>query len=230
MKNRIKSAFIVLFTFAMIMSYGQNVRNVDQFNKISVSTSVKVKLIKSDKQKIEFKMITGDEEDLVTKVKNNKLFIKIKSGVLSWSSKSKASVIVYYTDLNEIDVSAGASVKAEELIRTDKMNVEVSSGANADLEIEAERIVAEVSSGAKIVLEGSAESGDFEASSGATLNASKMICDNVSADVSSGARIDVHVNKKLRADASSGGSIRYKGDVEYTDTDSGWSGQIKRMN
>ena len=229
MKQSIKIGFIVLFSLGFVAVFGQNTRDVGAFNKISVSTSVKVKLIKANQPKVEFKMITGDEEDLITKVKNGTLTVKIKSGMLSWSSKSKASVKVYYTELNEVDVSAGASVQAEGPIVSDDMNVEVSSGASADLEIESEDIDADVSSGARLRLEGKAESGDFDASSGANLDASAMVCDNVKADVSSGARISVHVNKKLKADASSGGSIRYKGDVDHVDTDSGWSGQIKRM-
>lgn len=230
MKNLIKTSLVFLFSIGLVVAHGQITRNVDDFTKISASTNVQVKLIKSDKQKVEIKMLSGDEESLITEVNNDKLIIKIKSGIFSWNNKSKALVKVYYTQLNGVEVSAGASVKSDDLIYTENMNVEVSSGAVADLEVEAENIDAEVSSGGRITLEGNAKTGDFEASSGANLDASKMICDNVSADVSSGARIDVHVDKKLNADASSGGAIRYKGKVEYTNSDSGWSGQIKRMN
>jgi DUF4097 and DUF4098 domain-containing protein YvlB len=230
MKNLIKTSFVILISFSLSLAYGQSTRSVDYFDQISVSASVNVKLIKSDVQKVEFKMISGDEESLVTEVKNKKLIIKIKSGMFNWNNKAKASVKVYYTELNEIEASAGSSIKAEELIRCQDMDIEVSSGAVADLEIEAESIDAEVSSGGRIILEGSARNGDFEVSSGANLDASDMICDIVSADASSGGQMKIYVNKKLRADASSGGSISYKGNVEYTHTDSGWSGQIKRMN
>ena len=229
MKTLVKSTFILILVFAMNATYAQSVRNVDDFSRIKVSNSVKVKLIKSDQPKVEFKMITGDEEDLITKVKDGQLIVKLKSGKMSWSSKSKAAVKVYYTNLSGVDVNAGASVKSEELIKTEDMAVDVSSGANADLEVEAQTIDADVSSGGKIKLEGSAKSGNYDVSSGANLNAKLMICDYVDADVSSGGRMDVHANKKLNADASSGGSIRYTGDVENVDTDSGWSGQIKRM-
>lgn len=224
-----KVSLVFLFTLVFSMTIGQSTRTVDNFNKISVSSKVKVKLIKAEKQGIEFKMTSGDEEQLVTEVKNKKLIIKIKSGNFGWNGKAKASVKVYYTELNEVLVSAGASVKSDELIHTSVMDVEVSSGSVADLEVEAERIDAEVSSGGKLILEGSAEKGDYEVSSGANLDASRMICDNVTADVSSGGHLKAHVNKKLNADASSGGSIKYKGNVEYTHTDSGWSGSISRM-
>ncbi len=229
MKNIIKASFVFFVSLSFSIAYGQSVRNVDHFQKISASTSVKVKLIKSDVQKVEFKMIKGDAKNLVTKVKNKKLIIKTKSGTFNWGNNTKAAVKVYYTELDEIEASAGASIKAEELIFTEDMDVGVSSGAVIDIEVESESIDADASSGGKLLLEGSATRGDFDVSSGANLDASDMVCDNVSADASSGGHLKIHVNKKLSADASSGGSIRYKGNVEYADTDSGWSGKIKRI-
>lgn len=229
MKNLLRVSFVFLMSIGLATVYGQTTRNVDNFTKVSASTNVSVKLIKADEQKVEFKMTGGDEKSLITKVKNGKLIIKIKSGLMNWSSKAKAKVKVYYTELSEVSASAGATVKSDELIYTTDMTVDVSSGAVADLEVEAKKISADVSSGGRILLEGSADNGNFDVSSGANLDASDMICDNVTADASSGGSLKVHANKKLNADASSGGSIRYKGDVEYSNTDAGWSGEISRM-
>ena len=229
MKNVIRINLIFLFFLVFSFAYGQTTRTVGNFNKVSASSSVKVKLIKSNEQKVEFKMTRGNEEDLITEVKNNKLIIKIKSSMFNWKSNGKANVKVYYTDLNSVEASAGATVKGDELIHAEEMNVEVSSGATVDVEVEAKNIDAEVSSGARLALEGSAEYGDFEVSSGGNLNAADMICDKVSAEASSGGNLKVHANKKLKADASSGGNIRYKGSAEHTNTDSGWSGSISRM-
>ena len=108
------------------------------------------------------------------------------------------------------------------------MDIDVSSGSSADIEVIAKTIDAEASSGASLKLEGSAKKAEYDASRGSTINAKMMICDYVNADVSTGATIKAHVNKKLNAEASSGGSIRYTGDAEDNNIDKGWSGQIKR--
>jgi len=230
MKNFIRITFVFLISLSMTAANGQSTRDVDYFDKVSASTSVKVKLIKSNEQKVEFKMTRGDESSLITKVKNKKLIIKTKSKAFSWNNNAKASVKVYYTELNEVEASAGASVKAEEPIEGDDVEVSVSSGAVMDLEIESEGVDAEASSGGRLLLEGNAKNGHFEVSSGANIDASTMECDNVKAEASSGGNLKIHVNKKLNADATSGGSIRYKGDVDFIDSDSGWSGKIKRIN
>jgi len=219
----------LLFALLFTVSIDAQTREIGNFSGISASTSVSVKLVKADSPRIEYKMIKGSDSRLITKVKGNDLIVKIKSKIGSWNNSAQAKVIVYYTELDDISVSAGATVKSEEPIRAESMDVDVSSGSSADLEIIAHEIDADASSGATLKLEGSAKEGEFDASSGSTINAKNLICDYVDADVSSGATIKVHANKKLSADASSGGSIRYKGDATDTNIDKGWSGQISRM-
>lgn len=221
----------VTFIFALFLTVSLNAqtRQIGNFTGLRVSASVSVKLVKADTPSIEYKMIKGNESSLITEVKGNNLIVKIKSKIGWNNNNAKAKVIVYYTELDDISVSAGATLKSDDPIRTDDMDIDVSSGSSADIEVIAETIDADASSGATLKLEGSATKAAFDAISGATINAKLMICDYVNADVSSGASISVHANKKLNADASSGGSIRYTGDADDTRIDKGWSGQISRM-
>ena len=218
----------LLLALFISVSINAQTRQIGNFTGIKVSTSVSVKLIKADSPKIEYKMIKGDESALITEIKGNNLIIKTKSS-FGGRNNIQAKVIVYYTELNDISVSAGATVKSEDPIRTQDMDIDVSRGASADVEVIAQSIDVDASSGASLKLEGSAKKAEYDASSGSTINAKMMICDYVNADVSSGAKIKVHVNKKLNADASSGGSIRYTGDTDDASIDKGWSGQISRM-
>ncbi len=227
MKNLATTATL-LFALFLTVSINAQTRQIGNFTGIRASTNVSVKLVKSDSPSIEYKMIKGDESTLITEVKGSNLIIKTKSR-FGRNNNSKAKVIVYYTELNDISVSASATVKSDEPIITDDMDINVSSAASADIEVIAESIDIDVSSAGTLKLEGRATKADYDASSGASINAKMMICDYVSADVSSGAKVSVHVNKKLNADASSGGSIKYKGDADDTRIDKGWSGQISRM-
>jgi len=226
--NRIATSVTLLFALFLSISISAQTRQIGNFTGIKASTSVSVKLVRADSPRIEYKMIKGEDADLITEIKGNNLIIKTKSSFGGWT-KTQAKVIVYYTELNDISVSAGASLKTNDPIRTQDMDIDVSSGSSADIEVIAQSIDAEASSGATLKLEGSARKAEYDASSGSKINANMMICDYVNADVSSGARIKVHVNKKLNADASSGGSIKYTGDADDTSIDKGWSGQISRM-
>lgn len=230
MKIFIKFCLFFFITLSLNSSFAQNTRKVDYFNKVSASASVKVKLIKSDEQRVEYKMLKGDEDRLITEVKNDRLIVKIKNKAFNWNNNTKAAVKVYYTELEAVSASAGATVKAEEPITGERVDVEVSSGAVMDVEVEASKVKAEASSGSRLLIEGSAEKGAFEVSSGANIDAVTLVCDNVKAEANSGGRMKVHANKKLHAEANSGGSIRYKGNADYVDSDSGWSGKVKKIN
>ena len=227
MKHLATTTTLIIALFLTI-SLGAQTRQIGDFTGIKVSTSVSVKLVKADAPKIEYKMIKGDESSLITEVKGKNLIVKTKSKFGGYNN-AQAKVIVYYTKLDDISVSAGASVKCDDPIRAQDMDIDVSSGSSADIEVIAKTIDAEASSGASLKLEGSAKKAEYDASRGSTINAKMMICDYVNADVSTGATIKAHVNKKLNAEASSGGSIRYTGDAEDNNIDKGWSGQIKRM-
>jgi hypothetical protein len=220
------TVLLIAMTFAF-KSEAQS-RSISDFSKISISGNVGVKLIKSDTQKLDYKMIKGSESDLITEVKGENLVVKIKSDYRK-SNKSQAKVIVYYKTLSSIGVASGASLKNEETIRAENINIEVSSGANANLQIIAKNIDLEASSGATLKIKGEAEEGSFEASSGSNINAKLLICDTVNADAASGASIKVHANKALDADVGSGGRITYTGDVEDSTIGRGRSGQISRI-
>ncbi|MFT6335208.1 MAG: hypothetical protein ACI86M_000085 [Saprospiraceae bacterium] len=226
--KHITTTVTLLFVLFISISINAQTRQIGNFTGIKVSSSVSVKLVKADYPKIEYKMIKGDESALITEIKGSNLIVKIKSNFLG-SNNTQAKVIVYYTELNDISVSAGASLKSDNPIRTQNMDIDVSSGSSADVEVIAQSVDLDASTAANVKLEGSAKKAKYDASSGSTINAKMMICDYVDADVSSGAKIKAHVNKKLNADASSGGSIRYTGDVDDTRIDKGWSGQISRM-
>ena len=168
----------LLFALFISISIDAQTRQIGNFTGIRISTSVSVKLVKADSPRIEYKMLKGDDSSLITEVKGNNLIVKTKSGFGGWNN-AKAKVIVYYTELNDISVSAGATVKSDDPIRTQDMDIDVSSGSKADLEVIAQTIDVDASSGATLKLEGSAKKAQYDASSGSKISAKMMICDYV---------------------------------------------------
>ena len=227
MRTKIPFLIAMFLLSASIFLVGQT-RDVGEFNAVHSSTSVTVTLVKASAPSIEYKMKKGSEKDLITKVKNGKLYVKTKSNKGSWGNSTEADVTVYYTNLEEIKASAGCTVKTDNAVKSKTMEIEVSSGSTAKLEIEADEVEVDVSSGATLKLKGEAEKGNFEASSGSTLNAYHFVTDDAVVEASSGASLSIHVDKSLEATAGSGASISYAGDVKNKNIDEGWSGSIKR--
>ncbi len=82
------------------------------------------------------------------------------------------------------------------------------------------------SSGSSVTIDGTTTNAVYDSSSGARIDAKFLIASIADADVSSGGNISLHATKKLKADASSGGSIKYKGNPASKNIDSGMSGSI----
>lgn len=229
MKNVIFSTFAFALLLITNTISGQS-RTIDNFSSIKVSTNVSVKLVHASSPKIEYMMIKGSEDDLITEVSGSQLIVKIQSKRSGWSGKkSQAKVIVYYTDLTDISVAAGASILSDGAIRCAAMDIDVSSGASADIEVTTSDVDAEASSGATLRIKGTTDKADFDASSGSSIKAVDLVADHVKVDASSGASVAVQANKTINADASSGASIKYTGEAENKNIDQGWSGQIKRI-
>lgn len=227
MKNRKPYLFTTALLMISILSFGQ-MRNVGDFHAVRASSGVSVKLIKSNAPSVNVEMKKGDPKNVITEVKGGILFVKIKSNKLSWGNSTQAKITVNFTELDEVQVSSGSTLRSDDVISASSMEIEVSSGSTAHLMVDARTADVEVTSGSTLKLKGEADTGKFEANSGSTINAGDFETDNATAEASSGSTILIHVNDTLNAEANSGASIRYSGDVKHKNFDKGWSGSISR--
>ena len=203
-------------------------KELPSFNAISTSGNVVVELIKGTSPKADYTIVKGESENLHIEVQGQELIVKIKSKD-SWFTRSetKANVTVYYQTLNSIDCAAGSKIKAENEIVSDMMDIESSSGASCSVKVKSGDLSIDSSSGSNVTVYGSSTQVNYDASSGARIDASNLIAAEAMADASSGASISLYANKKLKAEATSGASIKYKGDPEKTNIQSGISGSVR---
>lgn len=105
-----------------------------------------------------------------------------------------------------------------------------SSGSRAEAaNIDAGDFEIDASSGASVEASGRCESLTADVSSGARINAEALLCHRARADASSGGSVRLHADESIAADASSGGSVVVAGSPvdRRTDTSSGGSVRIQ---
>ena len=136
----------------------------------------------------------------------------IEASELDIEASSAADIRIVKADVSECDIelssaaSVGASVKATEC------SIEATSAAKANVNLLVNNCEAKASSAANITLSGKAGSLNLEASSAADIKATEVdVMVGTIADASSGANIKVSAGKSLKAQASSGGTVAYKG-------------------
>ncbi len=215
---------ILFYSFSLFSQY--EVRELTAFNTLEVSAGIKVILYNSDRNYAEITTSKGDLEDLETEISGNTLDIAWASS--SWGSfmsNRSAEVKLYFTNIEEIDISSGSNVTSNEVINSASFALEASSGAYAALAIECKDLTIDISSGASVNLEGKTVDQEVDISSGASYKGLDLISENTDISASSGASAKIYVTAHLSAEVSSGASIKYDGNPKSSDIDDDkWSG------
>lgn len=212
-----------------MVSYGQQM-NLSDFDRIEVSGNIVTTLINSNKNSIEIEMISGDIDNLKSEVEGNSLILKIKNNK-GWNNQTKAKITVYHDGISNLDASAGAKAISEDVLHSVHMDVSVSSGANCDINLESEKLNVDVSSGARARIKGSSMSQRADVSSGASYDGLALKTSKTDVEASSGASAKVWSTEEIKAEANSGGSVKYKGDPKNAsiDTDKYSGGSVKKI-
>lgn len=230
MKMKIISTILLILWGCFLLAQDL-VLDLNDFNAINASEGIEVTLVNGD-SKAEVEMIKGDIEDVEIEVKGNTVVLGFKDKTSSWFQNRKAKVTLYYElEIEEISVSSGASVRGEETLSSNDFEAGASSGGTMNITIESRNVVVDVSSGASIYLSGTSNDLDVDVSSGASFKGKELQAQDVKADASSGATASVWAENRIKASASSGGSIKYKGSPNEKDLDTAKysGGSIRKM-
>ncbi|MDR6405717.1 MULTISPECIES: DUF4252 domain-containing protein [Chryseobacterium] len=226
-------------------------RSVGEFSGIHVSTGVNVVFKQESPTNIKVIADADKLQYIMTKVENGVLKVyvdnkgqknlKFKNISVNVSSPRmdniKTSSGSTFTTINSvrennltIDASSGSVVKGKFHI-ANETNVEATSGSDIKIDLNSKNLIFKGSSGSDSSIEGQAGMAKFDISSGAICKGENFRANQVEAESTSGASISVNVVDKLKAKASSGGLIKYKGNPEITSDISKMSGgSLKQIN
>lgn len=142
---------------------------------------------------------------------------------------SPLRVTLYYQDLREITVLAGAELSGREVIRADKMDIKSGSGARVELVIETEALEATASEGGEMHLSGRAGLLEGTASTGGILDGFDLQTERAYARAGTGGQLTVSVSDLLDARANLGGVIEYHGQPSSLYTRTFLAGEINHF-
>lgn len=179
----------------------------EYFTMVSASEGLDV-FVMQDK---DFSISVEADENIIdfigTDIKEGKLKIHTIENI----GKATKKIHVSLPEVSSLKSSSGADLTVRNVIKSEKLELDASSGSNLQVELVASEVSADASSGADIKLSGKANMLYADASSGADIRAGSLEVQRCDADASSGADISVNVVESLVADASSGADISYTG-------------------
>lgn len=149
-------------------------------------------------------------------------------GLLSLLGRGDIGVTAYVTMpvLNGAEASSGARIEATN-VKSERFDAEGSSGARIEISgFLGGDIRADVSSGGVFEVVGTATEIDASASSGGLVRAGRLTASRGRLDASSGGRIIVTMTDRVRASASSGGSVEVDGNPPERESNASSGGSV----
>ncbi len=202
-------------------------RSVGSFNGIKAAEGIDVYLKKGTKEALRVEVTGIKPGDVITEVSGDYLKIHMQEG--RYRDRT-VKVYVTYVEVNKLSASSASNIFADGPIKTKTLTLSASSAGTIDIQIEVEDLEASASSAAELELRGKARNVEIDVSSAGDVDAYELVAEVVEVDVSSGGAAKVHAVKEIDAHASSGGSIRYKGSPERSNTNSSSGGSVKKSN
>ncbi|MCU0395559.1 MAG: DUF2807 domain-containing protein [Chitinophagaceae bacterium] len=204
---------LAMYTFSQQTVYDAHAeqRAVKPFTAIEASAGIEVLITPGDKEAL---AVSSSDPELakyiITEVEGETLKIRIDP-IWKWGNKTRnwrVKAYVSYRQLHKVKASSGAIVKGE---------------------IRAGALALTSNSGAVMNLKGVAEKLEVDASSGAVCKGYDLKTDFLVADVSSGANVQVTVNKEVDAEASSGAMVTFKGQALIRNINVSSGGNVKKV-
>lgn len=222
-----RNLMIVLFVFLATTVAGQNIqtRNIGSFSGVKVGEGIDVYLKKGDKESVRVEVTGTDAANVLTELSGSYLKIHMREGNYR---RVEAKVYVTYVKLEKLSASSAGSIFSEGMIKGDQMEISASSAGSVEVTLDVKSLVVDASSAAEIELKGKAVELEAEASSAAQIDAYDLEAAAIEADVSSGASMKLNVVQDLQAHASSGGSIRYRGNPGKSFTNASSGGSVRK--
>lgn len=196
------------------------------FKKVSVSNAIDVVIEQSDKTEIIVEADDNLQKEIKTTVENGTLVISCE--FTSFQNVTKKKVIVKMPVIDELEASSASTITSTAVLRGTKIKLDASSAATMNVNIESDEIDLDTDSAGSITIEGKALKVKSSASSAASIEAEKLLANEIEADADSGASINIHPIVSLKAKANSGGSINYEGSPKTIEKSENSGGSISQ--
>jgi len=230
--------FIVVAIAALLFGSCQNMNSITgsgkvttekrtvngAFKSVEVNNAIELIIEQADKTEITVEADDNLQKEITTKVENGVLIISCsKSNFINIASKK---VIVKMPIIEGLEATSAAMITSSNTLKGDNITVASSSAASIKVNTEYETIQIESNSGSNLSISGKAIILESSASSGGIIDATNLLANQVTADVSSGGNIQVHPLVSLNAEASSGGNINYEGKPKKVQKEESSGGSI----
>jgi hypothetical protein len=240
MKNttKISIAFLLLISFTVNAQFKKiagdgNVitknRTVGNFDKLTVSGSFDVELIKGIEGAITIKAESNLMDYIETNVDNGTLKISFKNGLNIRTHKS-IQITLAFNDLESVKLSGSGEIISNVPIEGTDLDISLSGSGNLKMNVVVDNLSSSISGSGNINLNGNASNFSCSVSGSGNTNASDLKTLITNAKISGSGNVKVHAENEIQAKTSGSGNISYTGNPTIIKANSSGSGSIQKRS
>ena len=199
-------------------------RVVSSFDGIDVSGAFNVYLKQGSVEEVIIEADENLQPIIRAEVHGSTLVIDTKKPI---NHPTTLKVYITFKDLKKAEVSGAVDIFAENKLNFTDFTLHTSGASDVRIELAAQKLALDCSGASKLRLSGTATDVRADLSGACDIYGFDLICDNFTVDMSGAGKAQIHVNKKIDAEISGAGSIRYKGNPSSINQSVSGAGSIK---
>lgn len=201
--------------------------NTDDYDKISVSGSMKVTLIEGSEGDISIETDENIIDLIEVYVKNDKLHIGIQDGY-SIDTDHGVKLTVPVESVDQVSLSGSGDVIAKTELKSKSMEVELAGSGDIKLWVDARTIEADIAGSGDIHLKGACKDLEVSIAGSGDFHGLQLMSEDVYVSIAGSGDAKVNCSDKLDVDVAGSGDVKYVGMPEISKSIAG-SGTVQSL-
>jgi hypothetical protein len=221
-KSKIIGGLLLLSTLTNAQT--EQKKSLPDFNRINANVSTTIYLQKSDAPFISMAQDSGAPSIKAT-VSEGVLTIRAEK-----DGKMPSKITIGYLTIDGIDANGAVSIKSNEVVSTNKLEIEATGAAKCKLEVSVNTVSCNANGAASISLSGGCGNLEAIVSGAASLKAENLIAQNGNINTSGASTAKVNVTGKLEGNTSGASTLKYAGNPKEIQINQSGSSNVKRSD
>ncbi len=194
----------------------KEIRHVENFSKLKITGAIKARVRFGQAISVEVSTDENIQEHIILKNDGNQLVIYSKNHIRP-TEGTKVNITVPV--LEALYVSGASRVDLENMLQTDRLDINLSGASKLNGAIQVQSMKGEVSGASKLSFSGEALSTSFQVSGASRVIAERLTSDICRLDLSGASFIAIRAEEEISVNASGASKVKFHGQA-----------QIQKMN
>ena len=201
-------------------------RKVSAFDGIEVSGAFDIILKQGATEEVTVEADANLLPLIRTDVAGSTLRIETKKPV---NHVTVMKVYVTVKDLKRIDVSGAVDINCDGQIKVPELSLDASGASDSKLDIAVQKLDLDCSGASKMKFSGYAKDVSMDLSGASDIFAYDLLAETYDIEISGAGNAQINVSRKIRAEISGAGSVKYKGSPTEVDQSVSGAGSIRKV-